>query len=264
MALVSRVKVENNLKEAVAKAVEQIGGFDQFINRGEKVLLKPNFNTADPFPASSGPAFLKAVTELVYEAGASQVIIGDSATMAVKTRQVMEKLGIFDLEKSLQPPPKILVFEEGGWVKKKITQGKYLKSASVPEILDQVHKLILLPCLKTHFLAQFTGSLKIAVGFMKPIERLHLHAGHLTEKIAELNSIINPDLIIMDARKCFINKGPSEGELAQPNLILASQSRIDIDIEGIKIIQGYDRNSLAGIQPEDIGQIKRARELEIK
>ncbi len=264
MVLVSKVKVQDNLKEAIEKAVEQIGGFSQFIKSGDRVLLKPNFNTADPFPASTDLAFLKAVVGLVYRAGAGEVIIGDCSTMAVKTRQVMEKLGIFDIEKEILPAPKILVFDEEKWVKKKIPKTRYLKSVSLAEILDKVDKLILLPCLKTHFLAQFTGSLKIAVGFIKPIERLRLHTGHLNEKIAEVNSIIEPDFIIMDGRKCFIAKGPSEGELANPGLILASESRTAIDIEGIKIIQSFKGNSLAGLQPEDFLQIKRAIELGIK
>ena len=67
----------------------------------------------------------------------------------------------------------------------------------------------------------------------------------------------------MDGRKCFINKGPSEGELVEPNLILASESRLAIDLEEIKIIQSFAGNSLAGIRPEDLGQIKRAQELGI-
>lgn len=263
MISVGKTKVENDLKEAIKKTVEEIGGFDKFIKSGDRVLLKPNFNTADPYPASTDPTFLRAVVELVYQAGAGEVIIGESSTMSLKTRSVMEKLGIFDLEKECSPAPKILVFEEGNWVSKKIPRGKYLKSVRVPEVLDRVDKLILLPCLKTHFLGQFTGSLKISVGFMKPIERLCLHASNLTEKIAELNLVIEPDLIIMDARKCFVTKGPSDGRIAEPGLIMASRSRMDIDIEGIKIIQRYDGNSLAGIGPEDIKQIKRARELGI-
>src|SRR3989338_8929633 len=263
MELVSRVKVEGNLKEAIDRAVGQLGGFSQFIKSGDKVLLKPNFNTADPFPASTDPFFLRVVVELIFEAGAGEVIIGDSCTFSQKTRRVMEQLDIFKLEKELFPAPKVIVFDEEKWMKKNIPRGNYLRSVRVPEILDQVDKLILLPCLKTHFLAQFTGSLKLAVGFIKPIERMLLHAGHLKEKIAELNSVINPDLIIMDGRKCFINKGPSEGELVEPNLILASESRLAIDLEEIKIIQSFAGNSLAGIRPEDLGQIKRAQELGI-
>jgi uncharacterized protein (DUF362 family) len=264
MSEVAKIKIEGGLelKDAIGKAVEQIGGFGKFINKGETILLKPNLNTADPYPASSDPRFLQAVIELVYEAGAGQVLLGDSSTMALKTRKVMQELGIFELEK-LNPAPKIIVFEEGKWIKNKITQGKYLKSASIPEILQKVDKLILLPCLKTHFIAQFTGSLKISVGFMKPRERIFLHMSHTQEKIAELNTLIKPDLIIMDARKCFIAGGPSEGRLAEPGLILASQSRVAIDEEGIKIIQSFEENCLFGIDPLKLPQIKRAIELGI-
>jgi len=262
---VAKIKIEDaaGLKEAIGKAVGQIGGFGKFINKGETVLLKPNFNTADPYPASSDPRFLEAVIELAYEQGAGEVFLGDSCTMALDTKKVMEKLGIFELQ-NLNPPPKIIIFDEGQWVKNKIPEGKYLKTASLPEVLQKIDKLILLPCLKTHFIAQFTGSLKISVGFMKPRERIRLHMSHTQEKIAELNTLIKPDLIIMDARKCFIAGGPSEGRLAEPGLILASESRIAIDEEGIKIIQSFDKNCLGSINPLELPQIKRAIELGIK
>ncbi|MCP6718063.1 MAG: DUF362 domain-containing protein [Patescibacteria group bacterium] len=84
MNKVSKVKVESNLKESVLKAVNEIGGFKKFINRGETVLLKPNFNTADPSPASTDIGFLRAVVELIYECGAKIVMIGDSSTMSLK------------------------------------------------------------------------------------------------------------------------------------------------------------------------------------
>jgi uncharacterized protein (DUF362 family) len=127
---------------------------------------------------------------------------------------------------------------------KEVLNAKYLKSVSLTEILDRVDKIIFLPCLKTHKYAQYTGALKLAVGFMKPVERINLHLSYLQEKIAELNTLFNVDLIIMDARKCFITRGPAEGEVREPNLILASDDRIAIDVEGIKIIQSFKGNSL--------------------
>ena len=260
MKNVAKTKVGDNLKEAVLEVVNLLGGFGKFVETGDTVLLKPNFNTADPFPASTDPEFLKAVVELVYDYGAKLVMVGDSSTMTLNTRKVMERLGVFDLTR-LEKPPRICVFEESEWIKKEIPDGKYLKSASVPAFLDKVDKLILLPCLKTHCYARFTGALKLAVGFMKPSERIRLHFRHLQEKIAELNKIINPSLVIMDGRKCFINKGPSEGELQEPGLILASEDRISIDVEGIKIIQSYKGNSLAGINPEKLRQIEFAKEI---
>jgi len=260
MNKVAKVKSEKNLKEAISKAVDLIGGFKKFIKKGDVVFLKPNFNTADPYPASTDLEFLKAIGELVYSFGTKLVMIGESSTVTMNTRKIMTKLRIFDLLEMKQPP-RIFVFEEGEWVKKEIPGGKYLKSVSIPEILSRADKLILLPCLKTHIQAQFTGALKLSVGFMKPSQRVRLHLKNIQEKIAELNKIINPDLIIMDARKCFISGGPSKGEIREPNLILASEDRISIDIEGIKIIQGFKGNSLAKIRAEELPQIKRAVEL---
>lgn len=263
MEKVVKIKVERDLKKAIAKAVDLIGGFGRFIKPGETVLLKPNFNTSDPFPASSDLEFIRAVVELVYQFNPKIVMIADSATMSLNTRKVMERLGVFELEK-MENSPRVYTFEEKNWIKKEIPEAKYLKKVSITEFLERADKLILLPCLKTHFQAQFTGALKLSVGFMKPLERVGLHLRNIQEKIAELNKLIHPHLIIMDARKCFIRGGPSAGELREPNLILASTSRVAIDLEGIKIIQSFPGNSLKGINPLELPQIKRALEMGIE
>jgi len=262
MKKVSKVKFAGNLRESILKAVNLIGGFERFIQKGEVVLLKPNFNTADPFPASTDFEFLKELIKLIYEREPKLVIIGESSTMSLNTKKVMEKLRVFELL-DLENPPRIYIFEEFEWRKKEIPQGKYLKSVSITEILERPDKIILLPCLKTHKYAQYTGALKLAVGFMKPVERIKLHLLNLQEKVAELNTPFKPDLIIMDARKCFINEGPSKGEVREPGLILASDDRIAIDVEGIKIIQSFKGNSLKNLDPWEIPQIKRAIELGI-
>jgi uncharacterized protein (DUF362 family) len=262
MRKVVKVKFNGDLKETILKALEPLGGIQNFVKKGEVILLKPNFNTADPLPAATDYEFLKAVVEIVYSAEPKLVMIGESSTMSFNTRKIMEKLNIFDLL-NLEIPPRIYVFEEYQWFKKEVPNAKYLKSVSLTEILDRVDKIIFLPCLKTHKYAQYTGALKLAVGFMKPVERINLHLSHLQEKIAELNTLFNVDLIIMDARKCFITRGPAEGEVREPNLILASDDRIAIDVEGIKIIQSFKGNSLKNIDPWQLPQIKRAVELNL-
>lgn len=234
MAKVGKVTATNDLKNTISKAVNDIGGISKFIKTDDVVFLKPNFNTADPFPASTDLPFLKAVVELVYEAGAKLVMIGESSTMTLNSRKVIQDLGVFELQK-MKKPPRIYVLEEDKWEKVKISNARYLKSVTIPTIWKRADKMIFLPCLKTHAYAQFTGALKLAVGFMKAAQRVPLHMRNLQGKIAELNTLFKPDLVIMDARKCFINRGPSEGDLAEPNLILASTERTAIDIEGIRI-----------------------------
>jgi len=258
---VSQIKFKGDLKTAVNLAVEEIGGWEKFIRPGEKVLLKPNFNTADPYPASTDLIFLQTIVDLVLASGAGEVIVADSCTLALKTKDVMAKLGVYALEKI--PKVRVVNFDEGQWVKKNIDE-EFLGCVQVPKILDEMDKLILLPCLKTHFIAQYTGALKLAVGLMKPVERLALHIGRVQEKVAELNKIIIPDVVIMDARKCFINRGPSEGPVREPNLILASTGRVAIDIAGVNIIKTFTGNSLTEHEAENLAQIRRARQLGIE
>jgi uncharacterized protein (DUF362 family) len=260
MTKVVQTEANQNIKIEIKQLVDQLGGFASFINKGDVVLVKPNYNTADPPPASTDFEFLKAVIELIYEHDPKLVIIGESSTMTLNTRKVLEKRGVYELLK-LNPSPRIVVFEEKNWVKKEIPDAKFLKKVKIPEVLDRVDKIILLPSLKTHFVAQFTGSLKLGIGFMKPHERVALHMRHLQEKTAVINMLYKPDLIIMDARKCFITKGPDKGEMRKPNLLLASTSRVDIDVLGIKIIQSYKGNDLAGVDPYQLPQIKRFIEI---
>ncbi|MBD3208661.1 MAG: DUF362 domain-containing protein [Candidatus Nealsonbacteria bacterium] len=262
MNKVIKREAKNDVKSAIVDAVDGLGGFSRFINRGDVVLLKPNFNTSDPPPASTDLDFLRAVVELVYDYGAKIVMVGDSSTMSLNTRKVMKELGVFELEKEARPP-RIYVFDERKWVKKEIPRAEYLKTVSVTEYLDRADKLIFLPNLKTHFQAQFTGSLKLSVGCMKPLQRVWLHLSHIQEKIAELNTIICPDLVIMDARKCFINGGPAKGKVEQPGLVMASEDRVLVDVEGIKVIQSFRNNSLKGIDPWRLPQIEKSVNLGI-
>ena len=257
--LVSKVGNVKNLKDDILKAVDLIGGFKKVVSKGDEIWLKPNFNTADPPPASSDPEFVKAVIELLFEHGAGKVILGESSMVSLSARKVLAETGM--IAKAEEAGAELIFFDEGRWVKVS-TGRKYLKEVSLPENALKAEKLVYVCCMKTHRWAKFTLSLKLAVGFMKPSERMMLHARHLEEKIADLNLVVNPNLIIMDGRKCFITGGPANGELREPNVILASGDRIAIDVEALKIIQSYEGASL-NQNPWSYAQIRRAVELGI-
>jgi uncharacterized protein (DUF362 family) len=259
---VIKIEVKENLKEAIKQAVDGLGGFGRFVAPGDKVLLKPNWNTSHQYPGSSDREFVGLFADLCHEAGAGEVTVGDASTVFLITANVMKKWGS---DKLLDGRPwlKIVDLSKGKYVKKDVPNGKYLKTVSMPELLYQVDKVFILPCLKTHSMAQYTGAIKIAVGILKRSERWLMHADHLQEKIAEINAVYKPDLIVMDARKCFITGGPMTGTVRELGLVMASTDRIAIDLEGVKIIQSFEGNSLVGVKPEELPQIKRALELGI-
>lgn len=256
-ALVSKLHCDGHLKQNIAQAVAAIGGFERLVQPGDAILVKANFNTADPPPASSDPQFVKAVIELLYEHGAGQVILGESSMISLSTREVLRQTGM--LQAAEEAGAEVVVFDEGEWVTVK-TGGRYLKRVALAKAALGAEKIVYVCCLKTHRYADFTLSLKLAMGFVRRRDRVPMHLWRLSEKLAELNLAIVPDLIIMDGRRCFISGGPSSGELREPNLILASGDRIAIDVEGLKVIQSYPGHSLKK-GPWELTMIRRAVEL---
>jgi uncharacterized protein (DUF362 family) len=259
--IVVKVECGDSLTDDVNRAVGELGGFKKFVNEGEVVLIKPNYNTADPFPASTSLDFLRTVIRAVYDQGAKAVIVGESSTYSLNTRETLEKAGVIDLCK--REKAKVYVFEEREWVKKNLTSTKYLNSVTIPKVLDRVDKTIILPCLKTHRYARFTASLKLAVGFMKTRQRMPLHFRKLEEKIAELNKVYQPDLILMDGRKVFVTLGPEKGRVENSNLILAGTDRIAVDVEGVKILKSFRAKNKLDMPVWDLPQIKTAVDLNL-
>lgn len=256
-ALVSKIQFDGNLNRNVAQAVAAIGGFQRLVKPGNTIMVKPNFNTADTPPGSSDPQFVKAVIELLYEYGAGKVVLGESAMFRLSTMDVLRGTGM--LQAAEEAGAEVVTFDDGEWETVEIS-GRYLKKVALAKAALEATKLVYVCCLKTHFLADFTMSLKLAMGFVKPRDRMRMHARRLREKLAELNLAIAPDLTIMDGRRCFISGGPMTGELREPNMILASGDQIAIDVEGLKVIQSYPGHNLKK-GPWELPMIRRAVEL---
>lgn len=253
--LVGVIEHKDGLKESIAAAVAAIGGFSPVVGKGDTILLKPNFNTADPFPASSDPAFVRAVIELLYDHGASVVVLGESSSKS--TRRVLRDTGMLD--EARRAGAEVVIFDEEKWIEAQVG-GQYLKKVTLAEAAQRAEKMVYLPCLKTHTGARFTLSLKLAMGFVRPRDRWVMHLRRLQEKVAELNTVIHPDLVIMDGRKCFISGGPSQGVVREPGLVLASGDRVAIDAEALRVIKSYPGNGLKK-DVWDYAQLKRAIQL---
>jgi len=256
-ALVSKVRVEHDLMSSITRSIELIGGLEKVIRSGDRVMVKPNFNSPDPYPGSTDLDFLKAVVHILLDSGA-RVMVGDSAGGLWRpTRRVLEKLGV--LGPLVEMGAEVIAFEDRpkDWVRVRI-DGDYLREVTVPMSAYEADRMVYLPCLKTHRLARFSMSLKLAVGFVHPGERRALHSRNLEQKVAELNLVWQPDLIIMDGRKAFVSGGPEKGELVEPGVIMASGDQVAIDIEALKILGSYKARNRLTPDPYDSPQIAAA------
>jgi uncharacterized protein (DUF362 family) len=256
-ALVAKVKAGRDIRAAIERAIALLGSLEQVIDRGDRVLLKPNFNSEDPYPGSTDLAFLRAVVELLLEAGAKVTIGESSGGIWRPTRKVFRKVGVYELARDLGV--ELIAFDDkpDDWVRVKVN-GDYLSSVSMPRSAYEADKIVYLPCLKTHGLARFSGALKLAVGFVHPGERRALHARHLEQKIAEISLCWQPNLIIIDGRKAFVSGGPDRGQLVEPGVMLASGDIVATDVEAIKVLLAYEANNKLLEDPWQLPQVVTA------
>ena len=269
-ALVSIVSTsDRQLKQAIKQAVDMIGGVRRALHPEDRVLLKANFNSDDPYPASSDLGFLGAVVELLREEGITDLTLGErSGWPWMPTAHVLEEMGVFKFAEEIDLP--VIDFDSGPWMDVKLgPESKWWTKAGYHQSLKGFDKIVFLPCMKHHFLARFTMSLKLIVGVTHPVDMQYMHADHrlgktdepMDMKMIELSLALGPDLIIMDGRKSFVTDGPAEGEVVEPGVIMASGDRIAIDVEGVKILQSYPRDNLIKMPVWEMPLIKRAIEL---
>ncbi len=239
----------------------------------KKVAIKANYNSADPFPASTHIQTLQYLVENLQEAGSSSVVLAERSGMG-NTRRVLDKMGVLDLSDKLGFEAIVLDEEEkDAWIKIDGKDNHWMRGFYISRIFHDADKVVQTCCLKTHrFGGHFTLSLKNSVGLVaKRLPRsvynymgeLHL-SPYQRMMIAEINKHYKVDLVLMDGMKAFLNKGPERGLVTEPNLLLASKDRVAIDAVGVAILRHYGATSnvMKGCIFEQ-DQIKRAVELGI-
>ncbi|MHA1781462.1 MAG: DUF362 domain-containing protein [Candidatus Thorarchaeota archaeon] len=258
---VSQVDVSSDLKESIRNALALIGGVDSFVQPGDIITLKPNLNSADPYPASSDSSFIQALGEVFLEAGASKLRIVESAMFGTSTRKVAMKTGLLDVARFLGAEVNFL--DEGKWIRTAIPRGTDLTEVHVGEELLKSDKLVLVPCLKTHKYARFTGAMKLLMGGIRSRDRLKMHARGLEVKIADLATLFSPHLIVMDARRVFVTGGPFSGQIEEPGVIIAGANILAVDIVGVRLLQQFDAINRLDMPVWDIPQIRHGVEVDL-
>jgi uncharacterized protein (DUF362 family) len=210
---------------------------------GKQVVLKPNFNTADPSPAGTHNDCLAQIVTELKERDASGVTLGESSFPP--TSEVMSEKGIFDLASEMDFD--VVDFDniaDNDWVHFQPSGTHWPEGFHLPRHVVEADYNVSTCCLKTHqYGGVFTMSMKLSVGLTpKPIRRTMHRSPDMRRMIAELNQGYTPDLIIMDGIQAFTDGGPSSGELTEGNVMVAGTDQVAVDAVGVAILKELGSN----------------------
>jgi uncharacterized protein (DUF362 family) len=239
--MVSLIKTSDRAS-GIKRAIELLG-----INpvKGKNVLLKPNFNTADPFPASTHNDTLVNLILHLRKMGARSITIGERSGPP-DTSDVLRKKDIYELCKRLNAG--LINFEElpsKDWIRMRPKQSHWRNGFDVARPILDSECIVSTCCLKTHrYGGVFTMSLKLSVGITHKRNMVELHTSffNMRKMIAEINQVYSPSLILLDGIEAFVDGGPMKGTKKRADVILAGTDRIAIDAVGLFILKELGSN----------------------
>ena len=250
-----------------------LGGFDLSVLAGSMVAVKANFNSADPFPASTHPETLEEICSAILAEGPVRLTLVERSGMG-NSRDVLDKCGVLALSRDLGFSVAVLdEIDRTGWQEIEApglhwSRGFFLASAIV-----RADHVVQTCCLKTHrYGGHFTISLKNGVGCVAKtvpgvnfdfMHELH-NSPHQRQMIAEINRFFRTDLIVLDATEGFASGGPDKGKLIRPGVVLAGNDRVAIDAVGVALLRSFGTvPDVADGKIFGLEQIARAAELGI-
>lgn len=229
---------------------DALGGLKQVIPAKAKVVIKPNasFSRTPPQAVNTDPEMVYYLVKNCLLAEAEEVVAfdypSDPAEISFKMSGIEEGV------------------QKGGGKIYAADNVKYYKKASLPkaqklkeqlinkDVLDN-NFFINMPIPKQHYITELTMAMKNLMGVVW--DRASYHTTDLHQSIAELATVVKPQLNIMDASRILLSNGPhGPGKVKKLNMTVACQDIVLIDAYGA---------TLFGKKAEDIPYLKYAYQL---
>jgi len=220
-----------------------------------RTLVKPNLVAAgEQFPyAFTRPEVGEGVLRALQDVGSdtmSELAVGERCGITIPTRLAYSESG-WDAMLSRVKHVKRYCFEEEPQVEIKYSHPKRLRDyVFTPEPIAKADFFVNCPKFKAHPWTTVTFSMKNYIGIQDDRHRLIDHDHALNRKVADLQYIIQPQLIVIDA----IIAG--EGRMLTPiprnmNLVIAGNNQCAIDAVVCMIL---------GLDPKSVDHIRLAHE----
>ncbi|MGL1861202.1 MAG: DUF362 domain-containing protein [Pseudodesulfovibrio sp.] len=267
-------------KVVIVKTADRVKGIQEAMNRfdlsefrGATVAVKANYNSADPFPASTHPDTLRTFMQAIKNAGAGPLTLAERSGMG-NTPDVLETMGALQIAEDLDV--NVVVMDDLGkddYVAYEPKESHWKRGFCLARPFVEANKVVQTCCLKTHqYGGNFTLSLKNAVGAVAKYDpadnynymsELHSSSDQ-RQLVAEISIVYRNDLILMDGMKAFVTGGPHSGKEVEPGVIVAGTDPVAVDAVGVAILRMFGTTSeVSSGAIFDQEQIKRAAELGI-
>ncbi len=226
-----------DLQKAFADVIAGLGGLNDLVRSGQRVLLKPNLISDKPpeRAITTHPEVVRVLIRWLKTRGALPMV-ADSACSAIKIESVWEKTGFRALCDEESVP--LINLEQAGSVQMR-AEGAVFSIAR--PILD-ADLLINVPKLKTHVLTALTNAVKNMYGTLPGFQKTILHKQYPTPRrfsrfLAALYARVRPAFTLCDAVVAMHGNGPTGGEPIALGFLAGATDGVALDAALCRLLQ---------------------------
>ncbi|MBS3100958.1 DUF362 domain-containing protein [Candidatus Woesearchaeota archaeon] len=237
---------QEEVDKSVGKLINNLGGIQKFVKKGQKVLLKPNI-VKGALPEESmttHPAVIESIVKILKE-NKCEVLVGDSP-FSDDTIGAMKTCGIYDVCR--RHNAEIAVFNKR--VNVKNDNGLVVKEFPLTHYFNEVDCIINIPKLKTHSQLYFTGAVKNLYSMMPGPRRGFYHLKYsnmeyFANMLLDLYALLKEKVVlnIIDGVYGMEGNGPCNGSAKFAGILAASSDANALDLVSCGLT-GLDSNNL--------------------
>ncbi len=243
--------------QAVNMVVNALGGMSRFVQEGQVVVFKPNMSFPNPpaWGSTTHPEIVKTAAQLCLDAGAKRVMVIDYPLR--RPEVVLRRAGIAQACEGMPNVHVLALTEQKFYQKVEVPDGKELHEVEIAKDALQADVLISLPVAKSHMDTGVSFGMKNMMGLIWDREYFHQYID-LNQGIADLNTVLKPNLIIMDATRPMTTAGPGgPGKIVTLDTIIAGTDPVAVDAYTVPIAEWYGRRFTG----QNVKYIKTAAEM---
>ncbi len=235
-----------NVRDALSRSLQLLGGLSAFIKPGSRVLVKPNLliATTPDTAIDTHPELIRQIVRLLKELGC-RVSIGDGPSVwgNQDIEDVFVKSGMREVAES--EGVRLTGFDRRRW------RRKFPLAAE----LDDCDHLVSVPKFKTHGLTTITAAVKNLYGLVSGNFKTELHKNYYKAEdfcsiLLDIYQEVKPSLTIVDGILALEGDGPStSGKPRNLGILAAGADCVAIDSVLSAII---------GLRPEAVPTTREA------
>ena len=215
------------VERMVRRLIENTGAMDK-LRPGDSVMIKPNLvaSRKDWIGIDTDPRVIEALVKCLKDRGVHRITVGDGAGMGNNATKAFGYCGYSDL--STRYGFRLVDLEKDEFIKKPVSVEGPFKNLEIARTVLECDFLINVPVMKAHNETLITCSLKNLKGTMPRPMKTAFHSAGLHGAIAQLNSILAPNLIVIDGLRGDLHSETGRDPVAMDRIILGTNP-VEVD-----------------------------------